>query len=461
MSSETAIKVDNITKCYQIYDQPRDRLKQFVLPHLQRLFGLKPKNYFREFWALREVSFEIKKGETAGIIGRNGSGKSTLLQIVCGILNPTSGSIQTNGRIAALLELGSGFNPEFTGRENVYLGASLYGLTQQEIDSRFEKIVSFSEISEFIDQPVKTYSSGMFVRLAFSLAAHVDADILVIDEALAVGDVFFQQKCMRFLRNFQEAGGSILFVSHDSGAVLSLCKKALLLFSGAKKPPKFGKAEDLCQTYLEEIYGDPTRKVKLGGTNNKSELKNSTEKDRGKHKSFSAGLIQETLYSISAFRPDAESFGVGGATIFYANFIDEHEQTLQSIRGDEIVRLRIKAKVHSRIAWAAFGFMLKNSLGENLFTEGTDLPFRPHEIVLEGGDIVFATFTFIMPHLNRGNYTISVAFAEGIGDDHIQHHWIHDAVEISALTSRLAHGYSGMNCIQMNIDINPELSSEI
>ena len=176
MSSDIAIKVENLSKCYQLYEKPRDRL-------LQMLFR-GHRQYYREFWALRDVSFEVKKGETIGIIGRNGSGKSTLLQMICGTLNPTSGSIQTHGRIAALLELGSGFNPEFTGRENVYMNASVLGLSKEEVDARFDEIVAFADIGDFIEQPVKTYSSGMYVRLAFAVIAHVDADILVIDEAL-------------------------------------------------------------------------------------------------------------------------------------------------------------------------------------------------------------------------------------------------------------------------------------
>ncbi|MDZ4098100.1 MAG: ABC transporter ATP-binding protein, partial [Methylophilaceae bacterium] len=190
-----AIKVENLSKCYQIYDNPRDRLKQFVAPRLQRLTWQTPKQYFREFWALKDVSFEVKKGETVGIIGRNGSGKSTLLQMICGTLNPTSGSIQTSGRSAALLELGSGFNPEFTGRENVYMNAAVLGLTQDEIDKRYDDIVAFADIGEFINQPVKTYSSGMVVRLAFAVQSQIDPDILIVDEALSVGDAKFQAKC--------------------------------------------------------------------------------------------------------------------------------------------------------------------------------------------------------------------------------------------------------------------------
>ena len=204
MSSEIAIRVTNLSKCYQIYENPRDRLKQFVVPRVKHAFGRQSCNYYREFWALRDVSFEVKRGETVGIIGRNGSGKSTLLQMICGTLTPTNGTVETSGRVAALLELGSGFNPEFTGRENVYMNGAVLGLSKEEIDARFNDIAEFADIGDFIEQPVKTYSSGMMVRLAFAVIAHVDADILVIDEALAVGDTFFTQKCMRFLRNFMK-----------------------------------------------------------------------------------------------------------------------------------------------------------------------------------------------------------------------------------------------------------------
>ena len=195
------------------------------------MIGRAPSTFFREFWALKDVSFEVKRGETVGIIGRNGSGKSTLLQIICGTLSPTGGQVETHGRVAALLELGSGFNPEFTGRENVYMNGSVIGLSRDEIDTLFDDIVAFADIGEFIDQPVKTYSSGMYVRLAFAVIAHVNADTLVIDEALAVGDVFFVQKCMRFLRKFMDEG-TIIFVSHDTGAVVNLCNRAFMLNKG-------------------------------------------------------------------------------------------------------------------------------------------------------------------------------------------------------------------------------------
>ena len=233
-TNDIAIRVENLSKCYEIYGNPRDRLKQFVMPRLQRLAGQAPKQYFREFWALKDVSFEIKKGETVGIIGRNGSGKSTLLQMICGTLNPTSGSIQTNGRIAALLELGSGFNPEFTGRENVYMNAAVLGLSNEEIDSRFDAIAAFAEIGDFIEQPVKTYSSGMMVRLAFAVAINVDPEILIVDEALSVGDELFQRKCFSRIEAIKNNGATILFVSHSGGTIVELCDRAVLMDSGEK-----------------------------------------------------------------------------------------------------------------------------------------------------------------------------------------------------------------------------------
>lgn len=248
--SDIAISVSNLSKCYHIYDKPHDRLKQSIMPRLQHLAGQNRKQYFREFWALRDVSFEIKKGETFGIIGRNGSGKSTLLQMICGTLNPTNGSIQTNGRIAALLELGSGFNTEFSGRENIYLNGAVIGLTAEEIETRLDDILAFADIGDFIDQPVKTYSSGMFVRLAFAIQINVAPEILIVDEALSVGDFFFQQKCYARLRKMREDGLTLLFVSHDMGTVRDLCPKSIYLMKG--KTAYIGDSQEAIRMYLSE-----------------------------------------------------------------------------------------------------------------------------------------------------------------------------------------------------------------
>jgi lipopolysaccharide transport system ATP-binding protein len=219
------VRVRNLSKNYQIYERPRDRLKQSLYPRLQRLIGKPAKQYHREFWALKDVSFKVRRGETFGIIGRNGSGKSTLLQILAGTLAQTSGEVNVNGRVAALLELGSGFNPEFTGRENVFLNGRILGLSQNEIEVRYDQIVEFADIGEFIDQPVKTYSSGMFVRLAFAVQAHIDASIVLIDEALAVGDVFFRQKCYARLEQLRKSGAAVLLVSHSMPDIEQYCER--------------------------------------------------------------------------------------------------------------------------------------------------------------------------------------------------------------------------------------------
>ena len=249
--NDVAISVQALSKRYEIYDNPRDRLKQFLLPRLQSSAGRMPHQYFREFWAVKGVSFDIKRGETVGIIGRNGSGKSTLLQMICGTLTPTSGAVETRGRVAALLELGSGFNPEFTGRENVYLNAAVLGLSKQEIDERFDDIAAFADIGQFMDQPAKVYSSGMLARLAFSVAVQVDPDVLVVDEALSVGDMAFQEKSFTRMKRIRDAGTSILFVSHSPSAVRNFCNRAIWLDNGQMRA--IGERLAVCDQYQHEM----------------------------------------------------------------------------------------------------------------------------------------------------------------------------------------------------------------
>ena len=227
-----ALRVQKLSKRFFMYDTPRMRLKQFIFPRLQRATRSKPKSYFREFWALRDISFDVRKGETVGIVGRNGAGKSTLLQLVCGTLTPTGGTIDRSGFVSALLELGSGFNPEFSGRENVYMNGYVLGLSKDDIDNRFDEIVAFADIGDFIEEPVKTYSSGMYVRLAFAVSVCIDPDILIVDEALSVGDEAFQRKCFARIEKLQSRGGTILFVSHSASTVIELCDRAILLDSG-------------------------------------------------------------------------------------------------------------------------------------------------------------------------------------------------------------------------------------
>jgi lipopolysaccharide transport system ATP-binding protein len=260
-SNDIAIDVRKLGKSYDIYRRPQDRLKQSVFPRLQQLVGRPPTRYYQEFWALRNISFEVKKGETVGIIGRNGSGKSTLLQLVCGTLSPSLGTVTTKGRIAALLELGSGFNPDFTGRENVYLNGAILGLTREEVDARFDDIANFADIGEFIEQEVKIYSSGMVVRLAFAVQAMVDPDILIVDEALAVGDEKFRRKCFARLEELKSKGTSILFVSHSGSQIVELCDRALLLENGERL--LYGQPVRVVRAYQELIYAPVAEQKKL------------------------------------------------------------------------------------------------------------------------------------------------------------------------------------------------------
>lgn len=250
MCSDVAIVVKNLSKSFHIYDKPRDRLLQML--------SCSGRKFYREFLALRDVSFSIEKGETVGIVGRNGSGKSTLLQIICGTLTPSAGEVRTNGRIAALLELGSGFNPDFSGRENVYMNAAVLGLSKEETDARFAEIEAFAEIGDFIDQPVKTYSSGMMVRLAFAVAINVDPQILIVDEALSVGDELFQRKCFARIEAIKASGATILFVSHAGSTVIELCDRAILMDGGDKLAE--GAPKSIIGKYQKLLYA-PADKV--------------------------------------------------------------------------------------------------------------------------------------------------------------------------------------------------------
>lgn len=250
-----AIRVRNLSKRYEIYADPKDRLRQSIMPPLQRLAGMEPKCYFREFWALNDVSFEVRKGETVGIVGKNGAGKSTLLHLIVGTHAPTHGSVEVQGRITSLLELGSGFHPMFTGRENVYMNAAILGLSRAEVDQRFDEIARFADIGMFIDQPVNTYSSGMYLRLAFAVQVCLDPDILIVDEALAVGDAYFVHRCFHRIRSMKEQGKTILFVSHDTASVNNLCDRAIWINGGRLRME--GNPEDVTAAYRADLFGIP------------------------------------------------------------------------------------------------------------------------------------------------------------------------------------------------------------
>jgi lipopolysaccharide transport system ATP-binding protein len=430
MSSDTVIKVENLSKCYHIYDKPRDRLLQML--------ARRRKQYFREFWALKEISLEIKKGETLAIIGRNGSGKSTLLQLICGTLNPTSGSMGIHGRVAALLELGSGFNPEFTGRENVYLNASVLGLSKEEIDSRFDQIVAFADIGDYIEQPVKTYSSGMYVRLAFAVIAHVDADILVIDEALSVGDAVFTQKCMRFIRKFQEKG-TLLFVSHDMAAVQNLCENAVWIDRGEVRLR--GKSKKVAEEYLrytlQQVYGD---QVSLKATNAESSIESTIDSDS----ILPEMNIYDSTLAITQNLQSAAGWQTGVAKITGVNIQKLEPGPAGIFEGGERVRLVIQAKAHQDLASPILGFLVKDRLGQILFGENT-LPFSSTQITpASAGQTIQGRFDFKLPMLPNGQYSVMVSVADGNLENNTQHHYLHDAIIFDVSSSKVRWGLVGI-----------------
>jgi lipopolysaccharide transport system ATP-binding protein len=448
MSSDTAIQVTHLSKCYQIYDKPSDRLKQMLMRGR--------KNYYREFWALNDISFSIQKGETVGIIGRNGSGKSTLLQMVCGTLNPTNGHIQTHGRIAALLELGSGFNPEFSGRENIYLNGAILGLTQQEIEARYAHIVAFADIGQFIEQPVKTYSSGMVVRLAFAVIAHVDADILIIDEALSVGDAFFTQKCMRFLRRFMDHG-TVLFVSHDTAAVKNLCTRCIWLNKGEIAAQ--GPAKEVTELYLQDYYtqiqeSTPSDSTNTSVTTTPTNETVTTRPYRDQRQDlFNNSNLRNDL-RLFQFNIDAPSFGTGAAKIIAVEFEDIQGHPLNWVVGGEEILLRIQIALAQDITSPIVGFVVKDRLGQALFGDNTYLSYQDRPLQAAAGQVLQAQFKFVMPRLMNGDYTLTVAIAEGTQEEHVQHQWIFDAMSFKSESTNAATGLVGIPFMDIRLDVH-------
>lgn len=443
-SGRPAVVADGLSKRYLLWDDPRDRLKQPIRSRLSRWFRVPDKQYFHEFWALKDISFELQAGETLGIIGRNGCGKSTLLQILADTLSPTTGSCHTEGRVSALLELGSGFNPEFTGRDNVYMNAAILGLTKSEIDARYDDIVAFADIGEFIDQPVKMYSSGMYVRLAFAVAISVEPHVLVIDEALAVGDAFFVQKCMRFMRRFKEEN-TLVFVSHDVDAVMGLCDRAMLLEHGELKAA--GTAKEVCELYRREYYG---AQQKVNGVNGVIHLPSAEGAPQDlDFVDQRLQYINTTQYrndiELFAFDPTAESFGSGGARIVDVSMRDpETEAPLSWVVGGERVTVQITAIVEQTLDEPILGFMIKDRLGQVLFSDNTYLTYRDRQLPVEAGRTVRARFTFRMPILPAGDYAIAASVAAGRQTEHVQHHWIHEALTFHSHSSSVCTGLVGL-----------------
>ncbi|MCC2640029.1 MAG: wzt [Nitrospira sp.] len=438
MSSDWAVRVHNLDKIYRLYDRPRDRVKQWIFPPVQKSLGRTAMQYYREVHAVENVSFEVKKGETLGIIGRNGSGKSTLLQLIVGTLSPTNGRVEIDGRVAALLELGAGFHPEFTGRQNVFLNAALLGLSQQDIEAQLENMLAFADIGAAIDQPVKTYSSGMVVRLAFAVMAHLKADILIIDEALAVGDAFFVQKCMRFLRRFMEHG-TLLFVSHDTAAVLSLCRKALWLERG--RAAGIGEAKAVCDRYLHNAYAAEQSSASVCETPLPSKVA------QGSGYAYDDAAPGVLLQSCDEVRISGDH----KACIEYVLFSDAAGRRIHTVTKRERVSLRIWCKTSVWVMSPIVGFLVRDRLGQALFGSNTCLMRQDTAHAVEPEARFIVTLDFVMPVLQPGDYSMSVALADGTQQQHVQHHWIHDALTFTSTPSELCFGLFAVELLHADL----------
>lgn len=436
MSCDIAIDVSGLRKSYLIFDSPVHRLWQMLFRGR--------KHFFREHEVLKDISFQVRRGETVGLIGRNGSGKSTLLQIICGTLEATAGEHRVNGRVAALLELGAGFNPEYTGAENVRMSAQILGLSNAEIEARFDSILRFADIGDYIDQPVKTYSSGMFMRLAFAVIAHVDADVLIVDEALAVGDAYFVQKCMRFLHGFSAAGGTLLFVSHDSSTITSLCDRAIWLHDGRVRMDDTPK--HVTQAYLSDLYRqEQGEHVQLVETDPAADslLEIGEDYVDARRDLVLASNLRNDL-EIARFDSSGEAFGKGGARIVDVSLLDQSGDRLVWAVGGEPVSLTVTVQCEEAFQAPIVGFLVRNRQGLSLFGDNTYLSCMDRGLRCEAGEVWRARFDFRMPILPAGEYSVSVAVSEGSQRDHVVRQWMHDALIVSSHSSSVATGVVGI-----------------
>jgi lipopolysaccharide transport system ATP-binding protein len=433
MAPDLIIRMRDLGKAYRIWPRPEDRLKEFLFPW---------RRYHQDFWALRQVNLEFRRGEAVGIVGRNGAGKSTLLQLAYGILEPTCGVVERHGRIAGMLELGAGFNPEFTGRENVVLSALAAGLSEEEVKNRFPSIEQFAAIGDFMDIAVKTYSSGMYARLAFAVAAHVDADVLIVDEILSVGDIAFAQKCMRFIRSFRQRG-TLLFVSHSLDAVMNLCDRAVWLDRGEVKA--IGSAKEVCRDYFAALEGskDNAESFRIG-------RRRQAAPAQEEPKMPPASPPAEVRFS--AFDPDGPWHGRRGGSILDMRVLDVAGNPLQlPAPGDEIV-LEILAEAHTELYGAIIGFNIRNRLGQTIFGENTYPAYRDSPVCLLPGQRFIARFRFQLPLLPDGEYIINPALAEGRQDEHLQHHWLDEGVVLTVTQSDVRFGVVGVPMLGIEIE---------
>ncbi len=412
-----AIEINDIGKMYKLYDRPKDRFIEAL--------GLTKKKRYQEHYALRDISFKVNKGETVGIIGTNGSGKSTILKIITGVLNPTKGQVLVNGRISALLELGAGFNMEYTGIENVYLNGTMIGFSKEEIDAKLEDILEFADIGEFVHQPVKTYSSGMFVRLAFAVAINIDPEILIVDEALSVGDVFFQAKCYHKFEEFKEAGKTILFVSHDLSSISKYCDRVILL----------NKGEKLAEGEPKEIV-DLYKKVLVNQVD--SEISTKNEKDNN-------GIDKEFVFwkQQMQLNPNINSYGSNLAEIIDYCMVDEEGNITNNIQKNTEFTIKLKVKFLAAVQEPIFAFTIKDLKGTEI--TGTNTMYeKVYCKNSEEGNICEISFTQNMS-LQGGEYLLSLGCTGYKDGEFTVYHRLYDVFNITVISDKNTTGYYDMN----------------
>jgi teichoic acid transport system ATP-binding protein len=421
MNNDIAIHVKNLTKAYKLYDSHSDRVKEALHPFR--------KPYHKLFNALSDVSFEVKRGETVGVLGRNGSGKSTLLQIISGVLQPTQGSVETHGRISALLELGAGFNPEFTGRQNVYINASILGLSKEEIDARFPEILAFADIGDFIEQPMKIYSSGMYVRLAFAVAINVNPDILIVDEALAVGDSLFQAKCFDKFKEFQEKGITILFVTHALDLIASYCSVSYLLESGTLY--SWGNPKEVIDEYNRMIVDcskDDTTRLPL-----------DTIKQLPKGRKVSVFINETQWDGLFNINSNEGRYGNGNASILEAGIFSMGGQPKQVLTKGERLNFILKVRFHKAVKDPIYAYTIRDIKGINI--TGSNSLFQK---VLTGdaepGDTFVVTFCQKM-RLNQGHYLISFGCTGMVNGEFVVYERRYEYMAFEVVSDRAGVGF--------------------
>lgn len=411
MNKDIAIKVENLSKVYKLYNAPIDRMKEALHP--------RKKSYHKEFYALNDVSFEIKRGECVGILGKNGAGKSTILKIITGVLTPTSGKVTVNGKISALLELGAGFNPEYTGMENIYFQGNLMGFEREEMEAKVQAILDFAEIGAFIDQPVKNYSSGMFARLAFAVAISVEPDILIVDEALSVGDAAFQNKCMRRMIKIMEEGATVLFVSHDTQAINKFCTKAIWLKDGTKHME--GETEDVTNAYMSfSAYG-----LETIANVTSSDLHNNTD------------IVHDSLnYDWLTSTDGLECFGDGKAKILRVGFLDGNGVPSSVLKQGDVAQFICEVVAFEGLYDVGLGVLLKDRLNTEIITFNSYMYKSPLPYMKKQAKYLMRV-EFKVPKILPADYTVTVALSDGTQLNHNQQHWIHVATTIKIISRDL------------------------